>query len=66
VPPGETWAVADFDWATCGWTLDNLPPATMGVNKIPYITIQPAHKTVRNFLYFDLHVDAKRVLESYF
>ena len=66
VPLSQTWAVADFDWATYGWTLNNLPPATMGVNKTPYFPIQPAHKTVRNFLYFDFHVDSKSVSESYF
>ena len=62
----KTWAVADFDWATYGWTLNNLPPAQMGVNKIPYIPIQPVHKTVRNFLYFDFHVESKNVADSYF
>jgi prepilin-type N-terminal cleavage/methylation domain-containing protein/prepilin-type processing-associated H-X9-DG protein len=62
----DTWAVADFDWATYGWTMDNPPPDSMGVDKVPYIPIQPAHKTARNFLYFDFHVDSKPITASYF
>ena len=62
----ETWAVADFDWATGSYSLDNLPPDNLGVDKIPYIPIQPAHRTVRNFLFFDFHVEAKPVSENYF
>jgi len=61
VPLSETWAVADFDWAAIGASLNNLPPDSMGVDKIPCIPIEPAHKTVRNFLFFDFHVAAKPV-----
>jgi len=60
----DTWAVGDFDWAVVGASLDNLPPDSLGLDKIPYIPIQPAHKTLRNFLYFDFHVDAKKVTVS--
>jgi prepilin-type N-terminal cleavage/methylation domain-containing protein len=62
----ETWAVADFDWVVYNYTLNNLPPDNLGLDKIPYIPIQPAHVTLRNFLYFDFHVDSKRVSENYF
>jgi len=61
VPLSDAWAVADFDWAAIGSSLNNLPPASMGVDKIPYIPIEPAHKTVRTFLYFDFHVDIRKV-----
>ena len=61
VPPSDAWAVADFDWAAIGASWDNPPPAAMGIDKIPCIPVDPAHKTVRNFLYFDFHVDAKPV-----
>jgi prepilin-type N-terminal cleavage/methylation domain-containing protein len=62
----DTWAVGDFDWAVYNYTLNNLPPDNLGVDKIPCIPIQPAHVTMRNFLYFDLHVDSKKISDNYF
>jgi prepilin-type N-terminal cleavage/methylation domain-containing protein len=64
VPLSDTWAVGDFDWAAVGASLDNLPPDSLGVEKIPCIPIKPAHMTVRNFLYFDFHVEARKVSDN--
>ena len=60
----DTWAVGDFDWAALSYSPDNLPPDSLGVDKIPCIPIKPAHITVRNFLFFDFHVDAKKVSDN--
>jgi prepilin-type processing-associated H-X9-DG protein len=65
VPLSDVWAVADFDWLAVGANLSWPPPASLGVDKIPYIPMEPSHKTVRNFLYFDFHVGAKKVTEDY-
>jgi prepilin-type N-terminal cleavage/methylation domain-containing protein len=64
VPLSDTWALGDFDWAALGNSLDNLPPDSLGMDKIPCIPIKPAHITVRNFLFFDFHVDSKKVSDN--
>ncbi len=61
----DTWAVGDFDWAAVSASLDNLPPDNLGLEKIPCIPIKPAHVTLRNFLFFDFHVDARKVSDNY-
>ena len=59
VPLSEAWAVADFDWQQSA-RRPATPDASLGVSKIPYISMTPAHKTVRTFLYFDFHVEARK------
>jgi prepilin-type N-terminal cleavage/methylation domain-containing protein len=56
----DAWAVADLDWAAVGGSLDAIP-TTLGDDKYPFMAINPPHKTVRNFLYFDMHVGFKKV-----
>jgi prepilin-type N-terminal cleavage/methylation domain-containing protein len=60
IPLSDAWAVADLDWAAVGGSLDAIP-TSLGDNKYPFMAINPPHKTVRNFLYFDMHVGSKRV-----
>jgi len=56
VPLSDAWALMDLDWAMGGGSLDNIPDSFFGPDKYAFIAIQPVHKTVRNYLYFDLHV----------
>ena len=60
LPLSDAWAVADLDWAAVGGSLEEIP-ITMGATKYPFMAINPSHKTVRNFLYFDMHVGTKKV-----
>jgi prepilin-type N-terminal cleavage/methylation domain-containing protein len=61
LPLSDAWAVADCDWAGAGGSLSAIPPG-LGENKYPYMAINPVHKTVRNYLYFDMHVGTKKVV----
>ena len=61
LPLSDAWALADLDWGAGGGSLDNLPITFFGADKYGYIAINPVHKTVRNYLYFDLHVGAQPV-----
>jgi prepilin-type N-terminal cleavage/methylation domain-containing protein len=61
LPLSDAWALADLDWAVCGGSLDNIPDIFFGNDKYSFIAINPVHKTVRNYLYFDLHVGTKSV-----
>jgi prepilin-type N-terminal cleavage/methylation domain-containing protein len=56
----DAWALADLDWAAVGGSLDAIP-TSLGDDKYPFMAINPPHKTVRNFLYFDMHVGLKKV-----
>jgi prepilin-type N-terminal cleavage/methylation domain-containing protein len=60
LPLSDAWAVADFDWAAIGGSLQMIP-TMLGADKYPYMAIHPSHQTVRNFLYFDLHVGPRKV-----
>jgi prepilin-type N-terminal cleavage/methylation domain-containing protein len=59
-PLSDTWALADLDWQAVGGSIDN-PPTQLGDDKYPYVPMVPVHKTVRNFLYFDMHAGTKKV-----
>jgi len=50
----EIWAVADIDWQAVS------DPTALGTAENT-VAIQPVHGNVRNFLYFDWHVGAKKV-----
>jgi prepilin-type N-terminal cleavage/methylation domain-containing protein/prepilin-type processing-associated H-X9-DG protein len=56
----DAWAVADFDWAAVGGSVDSIP-FSLGDSKYPYMAMNPVHKEVRNFLFFDTHVGTKKV-----
>ena len=49
-PLAEAWAMSDLDWEAV-----NSPPS-MGIDREPYVALHPVHVTVRNMLYFDMHV----------
>ena len=61
VPLSEAWALADIDWAAYG--IDDPASAQnfFGQNKYQFMAMNPAHQTVRNYLYFDMHVGSKAV-----
>jgi prepilin-type N-terminal cleavage/methylation domain-containing protein len=59
-PLSDVWALADLDWEAVGGDAGN-PPISLGDDKYPYVPMQPVHKTVRNFLYFDMHAGTKKV-----
>lgn len=64
VPLSDVWAVGDLDWEAFGGTPANPPtPWGFGVDKWQYVPIRAVHKTVRNFLYFDFHVAAKKIVD---
>lgn len=56
----DVWAIADLDWAAVGGSFSD-PPLGLGDDKYQYTPIDPVHKTVRNFLYFDMHAGSKKV-----
>lgn len=56
----DVWAVADLDWAAVGGDIND-PPLGLGDDKYQYTPMDPVHKTVRNFLYFDMHTGTKKV-----
>jgi prepilin-type N-terminal cleavage/methylation domain-containing protein len=61
VPLSEAWALADLDWAAGGVSSGDSEGAAnfFGTDKYAFMAINPVHKTVRNYLYFDLHVGTK-------
>ncbi len=59
-PLSDIWVLADLDWEAVGGDLNDLPIG-LGDDKYPYVPMQPVHKTVRNFLYFDMHAGVKKV-----
>jgi prepilin-type N-terminal cleavage/methylation domain-containing protein len=59
----DVWAVGDLDWQAVGGDIDN-PPISLGDDKYPYTPMVPVHKTVRNFLYFDMHAGSKKVTDD--
>ncbi len=59
VPLTEAWAVADIDWAAYGIDDPASAQSFFGLNKYQYMAMNPSHKTVRNYLYFDMHVGSK-------
>jgi prepilin-type N-terminal cleavage/methylation domain-containing protein len=59
VPLDEVWAVADMDWAALG--VDDPSSAQgFGTDKYEFMAMTPSHQTVRNYLYFDMHVGSKK------
>lgn len=56
----DAWALADLDWEAVGGDVDN-PPTSLGDDKYPFVPMEPVHRTVRNFLYFDMHAGTKKV-----
>jgi prepilin-type N-terminal cleavage/methylation domain-containing protein len=56
----DAWALADLDWEAVGGDANN-PPTSLGDDKYPFVPMEPVHKTVRNFLYFDMHAGTKKV-----
>ena len=61
VPLSEAWVMADLDWAAGGGSMANIPSTFFGADKYSFMAINPAHKTVRNYLYFDMHVGPTKV-----
>lgn len=61
VPLSKAWALADLDWAAGGGSLANIPITFFGPDKYAYMAINPVHGTVRNYLYFDMHVASQKV-----
>jgi prepilin-type N-terminal cleavage/methylation domain-containing protein len=63
VPLSDAWALMDLDWAAGGVSLGDPADAAgfFGTEKYSFMAINPVHKTVRNYLYFDLHVGTQRV-----
>ncbi len=61
VPLSDAWAVADMDWAAYGIEDSSDAMSFFGMNKYPTLAMKPSHKTLRNYLYFDLHVGSKKV-----
>jgi prepilin-type N-terminal cleavage/methylation domain-containing protein len=58
-PLDEVWAVADLDWAALGID-DPVSAQSFGLDKYQFMAMNPSHKTVRNYLYFDMHVGSKK------
>jgi prepilin-type processing-associated H-X9-DG protein len=54
VPLAQVWALADMDWEAIEF------PDSLNEKK-PFTASKPVHQTVRNYLFFDFHVDSKRV-----
>jgi prepilin-type N-terminal cleavage/methylation domain-containing protein len=65
LPLTEAWALMDFDWYAGGYGPDDPGGAEyfLGSDKFGYVAMSPVHKTVRNYLYFDLHVAAQPIGE---
>jgi prepilin-type N-terminal cleavage/methylation domain-containing protein/prepilin-type processing-associated H-X9-DG protein len=53
-PLSEVWALADLDQEALRY------PDSLN-DKQPFVALQPVHKTMRNYLYFDFHVGSKKV-----
>jgi prepilin-type N-terminal cleavage/methylation domain-containing protein len=54
VPLSEVWALADLDRDSIEF------PGSFGAAKEPYVAIKPVHSSARNYLFFDMHVGAKK------
>jgi prepilin-type N-terminal cleavage/methylation domain-containing protein len=54
-PLSDIWAAADIDWQ-CVST-----PSSLGSPEQNYAAQVPVHGNVRNYLFFDMHVDVKKV-----
>jgi prepilin-type N-terminal cleavage/methylation domain-containing protein/prepilin-type processing-associated H-X9-DG protein len=54
-PLTDIWAMGDID-DECVST-----PNSLGSPEVNYVAQQPLHRSVRNFLFFDFHVDSKRI-----
>ena len=63
LPLSDAWALVDFDWFAGGYSPGDPGGAEifLGTDKYAFVAMNPVHKTVRNYLYFDLHVGAQRV-----
>jgi prepilin-type N-terminal cleavage/methylation domain-containing protein len=63
VPLSDAWAMADLDWVVGGYSSGDPDSAAsfFGSDKYAFMAMNPVHKTVRNYLYFDLHVGTKPV-----
>lgn len=57
MPLSSAWAAADFDQEAV------VDPSTLGVGVEDYVALEPPHRTARNFLYFDMHVESKPVTD---
>jgi prepilin-type N-terminal cleavage/methylation domain-containing protein len=55
MPLSDAWAVADFDQEAVA------DPVRLGVDRTPFVAVQPTHKNSRNFLHFDMHGASKKV-----
>jgi prepilin-type N-terminal cleavage/methylation domain-containing protein/prepilin-type processing-associated H-X9-DG protein len=54
MPLTEAWALADLDQDAIEF------PGSFGAHKGPYVALTPLHGSARNYLFFDLHVSAKK------
>ena len=54
LPLSEVWALADLDRDSIEF------PGSFGPAKEPYVALKPVHKGARNYLFFDMHVGAKK------
>jgi prepilin-type N-terminal cleavage/methylation domain-containing protein len=63
LPLSEAWALMDLDWAAGGSAPGDPEGAEnfLRTDKYGFVAMNPVHKTVRNYLYFDLHVGTQRV-----
>jgi prepilin-type N-terminal cleavage/methylation domain-containing protein len=63
LPLSDAWALMDLDWAAGGVSPGDPDGAAVffGTDKYSFMAINPVHKTVRNYLYFDLHVGTQLV-----
>ena len=52
-PLSEIWAVADLDWEALEF------PDSLN-DKQPFVPEHPVHRGARNYLFFDMHVGAKK------
>jgi prepilin-type N-terminal cleavage/methylation domain-containing protein len=66
LPLSDAWALVDLDWLVDGYPSGDVDDASVffGTDKYAFIAMNPVHKTVRNYLYFDLHVGTQKVGES--
>jgi prepilin-type N-terminal cleavage/methylation domain-containing protein len=62
LPLSDAWALVDFDWYAAGYLPDDPGGAESFLGtKYAFVPMNPVHKTVRNYLYFDLHVGTQKV-----
>ena len=53
-PLSDVWSLADLDMDATEF------PGSLGAEKTPYVALTPVHRSARNYLFFDLHVGAKK------